>query len=49
MKKQRLDRLVFERGLAESREARQNQIMAGLCLWDGRGWTNRVRPSHRTA
>jgi len=36
MKKQRLDRLVFERGLAESRERARTSIMAGLVFVDGR-------------
>ncbi len=33
--KERLDRLVFERGLAESREKAQALIMAGEVLVDG--------------
>jgi 23S rRNA (cytidine1920-2'-O)/16S rRNA (cytidine1409-2'-O)-methyltransferase len=35
MKKQRLDRIVFERGLAESRERARTSIMAGLVFVDG--------------
>lgn len=35
MKKQRLDQLVFERGLTESRERAKTTIMAGLVLVNG--------------
>lgn len=36
MRKQRLDQLVFDRGLAESRERARSSIMAGLVYVNGR-------------
>ena len=35
MKKQRLDQLIFEKGLTESRERARTSIMAGLVYVNG--------------